>query len=85
MKEERIGRISNYYNKLGVATIVIENELAVGDRIHIKGHTTDFTQNLESMQIEHKKVEHAKEGDSIGIKIKEHAREHDVIYKVVEE
>jgi translation elongation factor EF-1alpha len=84
MKEERIGRISNYYNKLGVATIFLENELAVGDTIHIKGHTTDFTQNLESMQIEHKNVEYAKEGDCIGIKIKEHAREHDIVYKVVE-
>ena len=85
MKEERIGRISNYYNKLGVATIILENKLTVGDTIHIKGHTTDLIQNLESMQIEHKNVEQAKEGDCIGIKIKEHVREHDVVYKVVEE
>jgi translation elongation factor EF-1alpha len=56
----------------------------VGDTIHIKGHTTDFAQKIESIQIENKNVEQAKQGDNIGIKVKEHAKEHDVVYKVVE-
>ncbi len=84
MKEERVGIVSHYYDKIGVAAIVLEGELAVGDTIHIKGHSTDFTQKMESIQIENKNVERAKEGDNIGIKIKEHAREHDIVYKVVE-
>jgi len=84
MKEERVGIVSHYYDKIGVAAVVLEGELAVGDTIHIKGHSTDFTQKMESIQIENKNVERAKEGDNIGIKIKEHVREHDIVYKVVE-
>lgn len=84
MKEERVGIVSHYYDKIGVAAVVLEGELSVGDTIHIKGHSTDFTQKMESIQIENKNVEQAKEGDNIGIKIKEHSREHDVVYKVVE-
>ena len=84
MKEERVGIVSHYYDKIGVAAVVLEGELAVGDTIHIKGHSTDFTQKMESIQIENKNVERAKEGDNVGIKIKEHAREHDIVCKVVE-
>jgi len=84
MKEERIGIVSHYFSKIGVAASVLEGELAVGDIIHIKGHTTDFSQKIESMQIENKNVEHAKKGDDVAIKVKETAREHDVVYKVVE-
>jgi putative protease len=85
MKEEKIGIVSHYFSNIGVAAVVLEGELAVGDTIHIKGHTTDFVQKIESIQIENKNVEWAKEADNIGIKVKEHAREHDVVYKVVEE
>ncbi len=84
MKEERVGIVSHYYDKIGVAAVVLEGELAVGDTIHIKGHSTDFTQKMESIQIENKNVEHAKKGDDVAIKAKETAREHDVVYKVVE-
>jgi translation initiation factor IF-2 len=85
MKEERIGIVSHYFSKIGVAAVVLEGELAVGDTIHIKGHTTDFAQKLESIQIENKNIEHAKKGDDVAIKVKEHAREHDIVYKVLEE
>ncbi len=85
MKEERIGVINHYYSKLGVATIVMEGELAVGDTIHIKGHTSDFIQKVESIQFEHKNINLAKKGEDVGIKVKEHTREHDVVYKVLEE
>lgn len=84
MKEERIGVVSHYYTHLGVAAVILEGDLAVGDTIHIKGHTSDFNQKVESMEIEHRNVTQAKRGDNIGIKIKEHAREHDVVYRVVE-
>ena len=85
MKEERIGFVSHYFNKIGVAAVVLEGELAVGDTIHIKGRATDFTQKLKSIQIEHKSVEHAKKNDDIAIKVTEYARERDVVYKVFEE
>ena len=84
MKEEKIGRVSHYYNKIQVAILILENKLSVGDTIHIKGHSTDLTQKIESMQIEHKSVSEAKEGDCIGIKVKEPVREHDEVYKVLE-
>ncbi|MCK4419568.1 translation elongation factor-like protein [Candidatus Aerophobetes bacterium] len=67
------------------AAIELEGNLKIGDTIHIKGHTTDFEQKIESMQIENKPVEEAKAGDSIGVKIEERARRNDVVYKVIEE
>jgi len=58
--------------------------LKVGDKIHIVGHTTDITQTVDSMQIENKNVQEAGPGADIGIKVEGRAREHDVVYKVVE-
>jgi translation elongation factor EF-1alpha len=85
MPEEEIGKISGYFGKIGVAAIEItQGTLSVGDTIHIQGHTTDFTQVVESIQIEHQNVQTAKAGDSIGIKVKDHARDHDKVYKVTE-
>lgn len=85
MKEEKVGTVTHYYTHLGVATAVLEGELKKGDTIHIKGHTSDFTQKVESMQLEHRDVDRAGKGDHVGIKVVEHAREHDTIYRVVEE
>lgn len=86
MKEIEIGKVVHYYTKIGVAAIKItKGELKKGDKIHIKGHTTDFNQEVESMQKEHEVIEVASEGDDIGIKVNEHVREGDIVYKVVEE
>ena len=76
--------MSHYFSKIGVTAVVLEGVLAVGDIIYIKGNTTDFAQKIESIQIENKNVEHARKGDEVAIKVKETAREHDVVYKVVE-
>lgn len=84
MPEEEIGKVSDYFAKIGVAAIELTGSLSVGDTIHIKGHTTDFEQKVESMQIEHQNVEKANPGDSIGIKAKERVRQHDAVYKVTE-
>ena len=85
MPEEEIGKVSGYFRKIGVAAIEItQGTLSVGDTIHIKGNTSDFTQVVESMQIEHESVATAKAGDSIGIKAKDHVRDHDKVYKVTE-
>jgi putative protease len=84
-EEKKIGEIAHYFSKIGVATIKLtDGDLKVGDTIHIKGHTSDFTQNVESIQIEHKDIQEAKKGSDIGIKVIKHTREHDVVYKVIE-
>ncbi len=84
MPEEDVGKVSDYFAKVGVAAVELTGSLSVGDTIHIKGHTTDFEQKVDSMQIEHQNVEKANPGDSIGIKAKERVRQHDVVYKVTE-
>ena len=82
MPEERVGIVKDYFAKVGVAGIDLEGTLRVGDTIHIKGHTTDLEQVVESMQIEHDQVEEAKSGDAIGIKVNDRCRGGDVVYKV---
>ncbi len=83
MTETRIGTVTHYYNHLHVAGVTItDGELHIGDTIHVKGHTSDFEQKVESMQIDHEAVEVAKPGEQIGLTVIEHAREHDTVYKV---
>ena len=84
-KEElgkEIGKVTHYYTKIGVAVIELTDTIKVGDTIRIKGATSDFTQTVDSMQIEHKDVEEAKKKQSIGLKVPEHARDGDTVYKV---
>jgi len=85
MPEEEVGKVIHYFGHISVAAIHLTKSLKVGDTIHIKGHTSDFTQTVDSIQIEKDVIEEAKSGDDIGIKVKEHAREHDIVYKVTEE
>jgi translation elongation factor EF-Tu-like GTPase len=81
--EVAIGMITHYYSHLSVAVAqLIKGELKTGDTIRIKGHSTDFTQTVESMEYEHQHVDAAAAGQSVGIKIKDHAREHDIVYLV---
>ena len=83
MGELKIGSIAHYFGHLGVGIVKIDNDsLKVGDSIHIKGHTTDLTQTIDSIQIEHKNVDGAKAGEMAGIKFSEHVREHDEVFKV---
>ena len=84
MEEKKIGEVIKYFGKVGVAAIRLsEGSLKVGETIHIVGHTTDVTQDIDSMQIENKSVQEAGPGADIGIKVKDRVREHDVVYKVV--
>ena len=83
MAEIMIGKVTDYFAKIGVAALVIENgELSLGDTIHFAGHTTDFEQKITSMQIEHQAVESAKTGDAIGVKVKDRVRHGDKVFKV---
>ncbi len=84
MEEKLIGKITHYFKKIGVAVLELSDEIRVGDTIHIKGHTTDFTQKVVSMQIEHKPIEVGKPGDNIAIKVDDVVKEHDLVFKVIE-
>jgi putative protease len=80
---ERIGVVTHYYGNLLVAIVKLEaGTLRVGDTIHIRGHTSDFSQRVESLQVEHAAVNEVGPHDEFGIKVLQHAREHDVVYKL---
>jgi len=78
-----IGKVTHYFSKIGVAVIELSDTLRAGDTIRIVGgEDTDFTQKVESMEIEHEKVEEAKKGDSVGLKVEQKVREGYKVYKV---
>lgn len=84
--EEEIGKITHYFSKINVGILELsKGTLQVGDTIHIKGHTSDFYQKIESMQIEHDPVDKVKLGEPVGIKVENSVRENDVVFKVTEE
>ena len=85
MAEKKIGKVTHYFGNISVAALEItDGELTVGATIHIVGHTSDFTQKVHSMQLEHESVEKATVGANVAIKVDEHAREHDEVYLVTE-
>ncbi|MFH1889190.1 MAG: hypothetical protein ABH806_03785 [Candidatus Omnitrophota bacterium] len=83
MQEKEIGKITHYYGHLGVGILELSDALKVGDTIHIKGHSEDFTQPIDSMQIEHAAVSEAKPGDAIGIKVAQNVHPGDKVFKVI--
>jgi len=86
MVEEKIGIVEHFFTNVSVAAIrITDGELKVGDTIHIVGAHTDFTQKIDSMQIDRVSIESVKAGDDVGIKVIDRVREHDVVYKVPEE
>jgi len=84
MPEEIIGKVSDFFARPVVAAIELTAALKVGDKIRIKGHTTDLEMNVDSMQINNVPVEEAKAGDSIGVKVSERVRKKDTVYKVTD-
>lgn len=82
MPEKEIGKITHYYGHISVGIIELSDALKVGESIHVKGHTSDFTQTVDSMQIEHATVSEGKIGDSVGIKIAQKVHPHDKVFKV---
>ena len=71
MPEKKVGKITHFFGNIGVAVINLESKLKVGDEIHITGHSADFTQKVESMQVDHKSIETANPGDDVGMKVDE--------------
>ena len=85
MAEQKVGVVIHYWTHIQVAGIhMTDGALQVGDTIHIKGHTSDFTQQIESLQVDNQAVETAGAGDDIGVKVVDYAREHDEVFKVTE-
>ncbi|MCH7584853.1 MAG: translation elongation factor-like protein [Acidobacteria bacterium] len=82
MSEHLVGEISHFYNDIGVAGIDVSDVIHTGDVIHITGHTSDFTQTVGSIEIDHTHVEEAAAGDSIGLKVIDRARVHDEVFVV---
>lgn len=81
-KLKKIGNVSSYFSHVGVAAIKLLEGLKLGDKVHIKGHTTDFEIPITSMQIERKDVKTAKKGDHIGIKVPDKVRPNDKVFLV---
>jgi len=83
MPEEEIGEVSVFYSRILVAGIELNGSLKVGDNIHVKGHTTDLSFTVGSIQIDNKVVDEAHKGDAVGIKIPDRVRQGDKVYRVI--
>jgi putative protease len=80
---KRIGVVTHFYGEPSVAIVKLETgSLRIGDTIHFQGHTTDFSQRVDSLQVEHAAVEEVGPDDDFGVRVGQHVREHDVVYKV---
>jgi len=80
MDEKKVGKVNHFFEKPSVAVIELSGNLKVGDKIHIKGNTTDFSQEVKSMQVDHEDVEMVKGGEMVGLKVIERVRANDVVY-----
>lgn len=80
--EKRIGTVTHYFNHIAVAVLELEEGLKVGDTIHIAGHTTDFTQQVESMEIEHQPMQAVGAGADVALAVDHRVRKGDVVYMV---
>ncbi|HNQ36274.1 MAG TPA: translation elongation factor-like protein [bacterium] len=84
MEEKEIGVVADFFGHIGVMALKLTGELKVGDKIHVRGHTTDLTQVVDSIQVEHEKIDAAAPGMDIGIKVTEKVRHGDRVYRVTE-
>lgn len=78
----KVGKISHYFNKIGVAVVEVLKSIKAGDQIKISGHDKEFNQVISSMQVDNKPLEKAKKGDSIGLKVDQEVKDGDLVYKV---
>ncbi|MCD4760073.1 translation elongation factor-like protein [archaeon] len=84
INEKKVGKVFAYFAKIGVAAInVTDDSIGIGETLHFKGATTDFTQEIESLQIDKKEVNHVEAGKSVGIKVKDKVRPGDEVYKAL--
>lgn len=83
--EIEIGKVMHYYNHLQVAVLSLTDNLKLGDKIHILGHSTNLIERVASMEVNHHPVEWVQAGDDVAIKVNEPVHEHDEVYLIVEE
>lgn len=81
-KEKLVAKVTHYFSKIKVAILKMKDSLEIGDKIHFKGYTTDFTQGVTSLQIDHKPVTTVKKGQEIGLLVKGKVRHKDKVYKI---
>ena len=81
---KEVGRITHYFSKIGVAVLELSDKLSVGDRILIRGMTTNVEQTVDSMQIDRVEIESAEAGKSVGLKVEDRVREGDSVYKILQ-
>lgn len=79
-KETLVGIVTHYFGHVNAAAITLKKSLKIGNTVHIKGHTTDLTVTIESMQVDHQPVQAAEKGESIGIGVPQKCREHDKVF-----
>lgn len=82
MADVQVGKVTHYYDKIGVAVAEVTGEIAVGDTIKISGHDTEFTQQVASLQIEHEQIQKATPGQTIGLKVDQPVKENYLVWKV---
>jgi len=82
MSEKEVARVKHYFSRLSVAVLSLTGALSVGDRIRLYGHSTDFEQTVDSMQIEHKPVLKVGPGDDVALKMQERVHEGDIVYRI---
>lgn len=85
LMEVEAGKVTHYYSHLGVAVLTLTDSLKLGDKIHIVGYSTDFTQRVTSMEVEHHSIVWVKPGDDVAVRVVQPVHVHDTVYRVVEE
>jgi translation elongation factor EF-1alpha len=78
---DAIGTVTHYFSHLSVAAVQLDKPLRQGERIHVKGHTTDLVQTVDSLQVDHTPIAEAKPGDDVALHVNDHVRDHDKIYR----
>jgi len=82
MAAKKLGEITHYFDHISVGIVKVSSALKVGDKVHVKGHTTDFEQEIKEIQLDHASIDSAKKGQEVGVKVKDHVREGDELFAV---
>jgi putative protease len=85
MSENRVGKVTHYFDRISVAVLELTDKLRVGDMIHFLGHSTDFKQEISSLQIEHQNVDEGKPGQDVALKVSQKVHPNDAVFKVTGE
>lgn len=85
MSGKLIGEVTHFYNRIGVAVMDLSGPLQVGDQVHFLGRSTDFRQEISSMQIEHESITEAGKGQEVAVKVERRVRNHDKVFKITDE